>query len=195
MKAWMPRPVLMSALLAVATFTWMDRGEGVGAAMILQDSELQTAESTCTPPENCRMVAGSFLTHWISRTNSGNLFLVMETNCTDASRCSSWIVERTGRGVGMRLNIEGQFRVLNSGKPIPDIQTRRDLSETESTYTRYTWVAGAFLKAETRTVYRVNGVECGTALECYQTAVEAHQKRMTDKALRIWETVHKVSVI
>lgn len=195
MNAWMPRPILMSALLAVLAMTWTDRGDGLSAAMILQESELQTARNDCPTPEACSTVAGSFLTHWISRTGNGNLFLVMRTDCTDASRCSSWFVERTGRGVGMRLNIEGHFRVLNSGKPIPDIQTRRDLSDTESTYTRYTWVAGAFLKAETRTVYRVNGVECGTALECYQTAVEAHQKRMTDKALRIWETVHKVSVI
>ena len=53
----------------------------------------------------------------------------------------------------------------------------------------------AYIKAETRTAYRVDGVECGSALECYQTANKAHAERNTGRALKIWEKVHKVSWI
>lgn len=193
MHVSMPRPALIAGLFALLALGWTSPNEAIRTAA--PDSDLQPREDECTPPDRCSMVAGGYLTHWVSRTGAGNLFLVMQTDCSDLARCNAWFVERTPKGVGMRLNLEGQFRVLNSGKPIPDVQTWREVSDSETVYTRYSWVAGAFLKVETRTVYRVNGVECGTALECYQAAVDAHQKRMTDKALRIWETVHKLSFI
>lgn len=194
MKQVRPQPFLVAVLVAVLTLGWTGSNEAISLPAL--EAELGSGAGGCAAnDERCPMVAGNILTHWISRTNSGNLFLVLQTNCQAPERCASWFVERTARGTATRLNIEGQFRVLQSSKPIPDVQTWRALSETETEYTRYTWTAGAFVKTETHTAYRVDGVECGTALECYQVANKAHAERNTGRALKIWEKVHNVSWI
>lgn len=193
MKRVWPQPVLVAVLAAVVTLGWTGNNEAVSLPAL--DGELVSDAGNCAASERCPAVAGNILTHWISRTHSGNLFLVLQTDCQAPERCASWFVERTARGTATRLNIEGQFRVLNSSKPIPDVQTWRTLSDSETEYTRYTWTAGAYIKVETRTAYRVDGVECGSALECYQTANKAHAERNTGRALKIWEKVHKVSWI
>ena len=189
----LPNPFLVAVLTAVVTLGWTGSNEAV--SMPALESELVSGAGECPATERCPVVAGNILTHWISRTNSGNLFLVLQTDCQTPERCASWFVERTARGVATRLNIEGQFRVLHSSKPIPDVQTWRALSDSETEYTRYTWTAGAYVKVETRTAYRVDGVECGSALECYQAASKAHAERNTGRALKIWEKVHNVSFI
>ncbi len=193
MKQILPQPFLVAVLTAAVALGWTGNNEAVSLPPV--ESELVSSAGDCASTERCPTVAGNMLTHWISRTNSGNLFLVMQTDCQAPERCASWFVERTARGVATRLNIEGQFRVLNSNKPIPDVQTWRALSDSETEYTRYTWTASAYVKTETRTAYRVDGVECGTALECYQAAGKAHAERNTGRALKIWEKVHKVSWI
>jgi hypothetical protein len=187
------KPVLTAVLLAVATLSWTENNQAINVASL--ETELTTGAEDCATSDRCPAVAGNILTHWISRTNSGNLFLVLQTDCQTPERCAAWFVERTARGTATRLNIEGQFRVLQSDKPIPDVQTWRALSETETEYTRYTWTAGAFVKTETHTAYRVDGVECGSALECYQVANKAHAEHNTGRALKIWEKVHNVSWI
>jgi hypothetical protein len=188
-----PKPVLMSVLLAVATFSWPGSNEAFSVASL--ENELVTSAEDCSVSDRCPAVAANVLTHWISRTNSGNLFLVLQTDCQATEHCAAWFVERTARGTATRLNIEGQFRVLPGNKAIPDVQTWRALSETEIEYTRYTWTAGAFVKMDTHTAYVVDGVECGSALECYQMANKAHAERNTGRALKIWEKVHNVSWI
>jgi len=188
-----PKPVLMAVLLAVATLGWTGNNEAFSVATL--ENELVTDAEDCAVTDRCPAVAANVLTHWISRTNSGNLFLVLQTDCQTPEHCAAWFVERTARGTATRLNIEGQFRVLQSNQAIPDVQTWRALSETETEYTRYTWTAGAFVKSETHTAYRVDGVECGSALECYQAANKAHAERNTGRALKIWEKVHNVSWI
>jgi hypothetical protein len=184
----------MAGLFAVCLCGWAGN-PFAGVAPV--DNEPALRADDCTTPERCPLVAGSdsTLTRWISRTQGGNLFLMMQTRCADPAQCSAWFVERTDRGMDMRLSLDGRFRVLNSGKPVPDVQTWRPVSDNEILYTRYAWVAGAYLKTETRSVYRIDGVECGTALECYQKANAAHDNRHTDQALRIWETVHNLSWI
>ena len=189
----LPNPILVAVLTAVVTLGWTGGNEAV--SMPALESGLVTGAGECPATGRCPVVAGNILTHWISRTNSGNLFLVVQTDCQTPERCPSWFVERTARGVATRLNIEGQFRVIHSSKPIPDVQTWRALSDSETEYTRYTWTAGAYVKVETRTAYRVDGVECGSALECYQAASKAHAERNTGRALKIWEKVHNVSFI
>jgi len=186
-------PILSAALLAVVALGWTDNNEAVSTAAL--ENELSTGPEDCASTERCPVNAGAILTHWISRTNTGNLFLVMQADCQTPERCAAWFVERTARGYATRLNVEGQFRVIHSNKPIPDVQTWRALSESETEYTRYTWTIGAYVKTETRTAYRVDGVECGSALECYQAASKAHEQRNTGRALKIWEKVHNVSFI
>ena len=141
MKRVWPNPFLVAVLAAVVTLGWTGNDEAVSLPTL--DSELVSGAGNCAGSERCPVVADNVLTHWISRTNSGNLFLVLQTDCQSAERCPSWFVERTARGTATRLNIEGQFRVLNSSKPIPDVQTWRTLSDSETEYTRYTWTAGA----------------------------------------------------
>lgn len=194
MKRVRSKSFLVAVLVAAVTLGWTGSNEAV--SMPALESELVSGAGDCASTDTrCPVVAGNMLMHWISRTNSGNLFLVLQNDCQTPERCASWFVERTARGTATRLNIEGQFRVLHSSKPIPDVQTWRALSDSETEYTRYTWTAGAYIKVETRTAFSVDGVECGTALECYQTANKAHAEHNTGRALKIWEKVHKVSWI
>lgn len=192
MRRFAPHPVRMAVLLAAIAFAWT--GNPRGASSSILDNELQLSQERCVGVERCPASDG-FQTHWISRTLGGNLFLVIQAHCQTAEQCAASFVERTARGSNTRLNIRGQFRVLHSGKPIPDVQTWRRVSAAETEYTRYTWVNGAYLKADTHTAYSVDGVECGTALECYQAANQAQAQQRTGKALKILEQVHNVSFI
>ena len=193
MQRLLPSPLTLALLFAAAAFTWTGSNRAVSTATL--ENELHTAQERCQAAELCGASADGFHAHWISRTHNGNLFLVMQTQCQTPEHCAATFVERTARGSNTRLNIQGQFRVLHSGKAIPDVQTWRSVSDSEIEYTRYTWLTGAYLKAETHTAYRVNGVECGTALECYQAASQAHVEHHTGKALKILEQVHNVSFI
>jgi hypothetical protein len=189
-----PTTALVAGLLALLAFGWTDSDR---ARHVVAEAETAASlpEDLCNPPERCQMAQDGYTTHWISRTGSGNLYLVLPTDCRASGHCGAWFVERTARGVATRLNLEGEFRVLNSGQPVPDVQVVRALSESEAEVTRYTWKFSTFVASETRHVYRVDGEECGTALECYQKAQAAHQNRHTDKALKIWEKVHNLSFI
>lgn len=193
MRRFAPNPVRMAVLLAAIALVWTGNNRVVSSASL--ENELQASQERCAGIEYCPPVADGFQAHWISRTHSGNLFLVIPAHCQTSESCAASFVERTARGSATRLNIQGQFRVLHNGKPIPDVQTWRHLSASETEYTRYSWVNGAYLKASTHTAYSVDGVECGTALECYQAATQAQLEQRTGKALKILEQVHRVSFI
>ncbi|HCU53528.1 MAG TPA: hypothetical protein DIC36_04345 [Gammaproteobacteria bacterium] len=188
----LPFPALFAAVLGTSLMGWTASN---GTATPGTDSEASFPSFECVQKNNCTTADNQTHTHWLGRTPSGNLYLVTQSACTDANRCSSWFVERTARGMGATLNVEGRFQLVRDGQRVPDVQTWREVSDHEIVKTRYTWVSGTYRKAETRTVYRVDGVECGTASECNELATRAHQEHRTDKALRIWETVHKVSWI
>lgn len=192
MRRFGPNPVRVATLFAAIALFWTGNNRGVSS--IVLESELQSSPERCASSEHCPTNDG-FQTHWISRTHGGNLFLVIPAQCQTADQCAASFVERTARGSSTRLNIQGQFRVVHSGKPIPDVQTWRRVSSSETEYTRYTWVNGAYFKAGTHTAYSVDGVECGTALECYQAAHQAQAEQRLGKALKILERVHNVSFI
>ena len=185
--------LLVALPLGFGLVGWTQENEAVTVPAF--DRELAGLAALCGPATTCKDSAGRVVTHWVSRTAAGNLFLVLQNNCTAPGNCGAWFVERTSKGVDLRLNIEGRFRVVRSSQATPDVETWRETSDRESLLTRYAWVGGAYLKVETRTVYRVDGVECGSALDCYQAASQAHDQHQTDRALRIWEQVHKVSWI
>ncbi len=149
----------------------------------------------CTLAEECPPVLDGARLHWLSRTGNGDLYLVLRADCRGPGQCGAWFVERTARGMVARLNVEGRFQVLPSGKAVPDVQTWQVREENEFEVTRYSWSAGVYRRVETRTVYSVNGEVCGSSLECHQKARGAHRERRTDEALRIWEQVHNVSYI
>lgn len=185
------RPMVPALILGLTAFGWTAANETVSTAGL--DAELRS-EPGCTPADSCDATLAGFSMHWVSRTRTGNLFLVVRSDCS-VRDCGAWFVERTARGVGMRLNVDGRFRVLSTQGTIPDVETWKEVSDSEVVYTRYRWVAGTYVQADSRTVYRVDGVECGTALQCYETARAAYENRRADKALNIWEKVHKVSWI
>lgn len=185
------RPIVPALMMGLTAFGWTAGNEAVSTAGL--DAEFRP-ETGCAQPENCEAALAGFAMHWVSRTRTGNLFLVVRSDC-GADDCGAWFVERTARGVGMRLNVDGRFRVLSSKTTVPDVETRKEVSDSEVVYTRYRWVAGTYVQADSRTVYRVDGIECGTALQCYETARAAYESHKADKALNIWEKVHKVSWI
>jgi hypothetical protein len=188
----LPFPALFATVLGTSLMGWTVSN---GTAIPGTDSEASFPSFECVQAAACTATDSQTLTHWLGRTPSGNLYLVTQAACTDARRCNTWFVERTARGMGATLNVEGRFQLVRNGKRVPDVQTWREVSENEIVKTRYTWESGTYRQAETRTVYRVDGVECGTAAECNDLAIRAHQQHRTDQALRIWETVHKISWI
>lgn len=169
---------------------------GIGALDGANPNDAPVAQAAmCTLAEECPPVMDGTRLHWVSRTGNGDLYLLLRADCRGGAQCGAWFVERTARGMVARLNVEGRFQVLSSGKAVPDVQTWQDRAENEFEVTRYSWSAGAYRRTETRTVYSVNGEVCGSSLECYQKAQGALRERRTDEALRIWEQVHNVSYI
>ena len=185
-------PVLLATLLGTALLALVpSRGAAVSPSL---DTGAALDWQGCAS-DGCPSPSSGLTTQWVSRTQAGNLFLVVQNSCADPKGCGAWLVERTARGTDLRLDISGQFQVVSSGQRIPDVQTWHVVADNETVYTRYRWVAGTYLKVETRHVYNVDGVECGTAMECYHVASDAHQHHQTDRALKIWEQVHNVSWI
>lgn len=188
----LPFPALFAAVIGTSLMGWTASN---GTATPGTDNEASFPSFECVQSDTCTVADSQVQTRWLGRTPSGNLFLVTQSACADTNRCRALFVERTARGTGATLDVEGRFQLVRNGKRVPDVQTWREVSENEILQTRYTWVAGTYRKAESRTVYRVDGVECGSAAECNDLAARAHQQRRTDRALRIWETVHKISFI
>lgn len=189
-----PRQVVNTAAFLAMFLLGGTIGVGSPDNMDLKDGPLAHA-SLCARAEDCPPVMDGAQLHWLSRTGNGDLYLLLRADCRGGAQCGAWFVERTARGMVARLNVEGRFQVLPSGKAVPDVQTWQDRSENEFEVTRYSWSAGVFRRVETRTVYSVNGEVCGSSLECYQKAQGALRERRTDEALRIWEQVHSVSYI
>jgi hypothetical protein len=188
-----PRHFGVVALLGALLLGWVTGDRASGSAD--PNGTADTRAALCAVADECLPMVDGVRMHWVSRTGNGDLYLMVRADCRGPDLCGAWFVERTPRGMAARLNIAGRFRVIASGKAVPDVQAWRTLSENEFEVTRYTWAGGAFQRVETRTVYTVDGEECGSALDCYQKAQDAHRERHTDKALRIWEKVHSVSFI
>jgi hypothetical protein len=183
-------PTVLAALVGLATFGWT--GSGVSRTT----SVAAVAVGGVCDGVACPIEARGFQTHWVSHTGNGQLYVMVRSDCRgSASDCLVRFVERTATGVATRLDVQGEFRVVHNGKPVPDVEALRRVSESETEVTRYSWLAGAYARSETRQIFHVDGESCGTALECYQKAQAAREGRDTGKALQILETVHRVSYI
>ena len=182
-------PVIVAALLGATAFGWV----GAGSSRSVSQMNTETA-SLCTGAA-CPFEARGFRAQWVSRTGNGQLYVMERSDCHIANDCVARFVERTNTGIATRLDVQGEFRVVQNGRDVPDVEARHAVSETEIEITRYTWVGDAYVKSESRQVFRVDGEECGTALECYRKAQTAREGQDTGKALNILETVHRVSYI
>jgi len=180
----------MMALLASAWTPWA----GSSPSDVTQEMFSQVP-NRCISGAGCIAGSEDFRMHWVSQTGNGNLYLMVRKDCRDGSDCGALFVENTSQGLAARLNIAGRFQVLPRGESVPDVQSWRAVRDNEFEITRYRWSAGIFQKVEQRTVYYVDGRECGSAMECFAEAQAAHQNHHTDRALRILDTVHNVSYI
>lgn len=179
---------VLATLLGVAALGWSANGPSSSADLA------SIADGACVGAL-CPVETRGFEARWVGRTGQGQLFVMLRHDCQTGSECVARFVERTATGVATRLDVQGEFQLVPSGREVPDVEARHAVSESEIEITRYAWVGGAYVRGETRQVFQVQGEECGTALECYQKAQAARDQRETGKALRILETVHRVSYI
>lgn len=180
---------MMAAFMSVWTF-------GPDATLMSVPREFAGASANpCIAGVGCVPGGEGFRMHWVSHTGGGELYLMVRKDCRTGTDCGALFVENTSRGLAARLNVAGKFQVLPRDNAVPDVQAWRPVRDNEYEVTRYRWSAGIFQKVEQRSVFFVDGRECGTALDCYSEAQAAHKDHQTDRALRILEKVHNVSYI
>ncbi len=187
------RPSYLAMAFALATFTWTGIGES--SHPMLNATELpQNVTTDCYNREVCQ-VEQEYTIHWLNKTPDGNLFLVINKICDEAGNCDSWLVEKTERQVTTLLSLDGRYRLVKSNQAYPDVQVKKELSDTRIAYSYFEWQDGSYGKTVSKDIYRVDGTECGTLEECNQAALVAMQQKRTGEAIRIWEIVHRVSWI
>lgn len=181
-----------SVLLAVTVLVWTAAGE-------TSDPMLAAAELPPDVVAHCEAqpVAGgcdlAYRHHWLGRAAQGELFLVTRAGCR--GECDAWLVLRSTGGTRTLLALDGEFRLARANGPYPAVQIRTEISSAHSSYTRYAWDGHGYKPVETRQLYRVDGVECGTAAECDAAANAALAKGNSDRAVRIYEQVRGVGFI
>jgi len=183
----------LTMALAVAALAWT--GVGETSNPMLSATELPAnITNDCYNREVCH-VEQEYMVHWLGKTPNGNLFLVITNSCEDTNNCDSWLVEKTGRQTATLLSLDGRYRLVKGGHLYPDVQIKKEISDTRIAYSYFEWQGNSYTKTISKDIYRVDGVECGTAEECHQAALTAMQHQRTGEAIKIWETVHRVSWI
>lgn len=181
----------------LVTVFWTGPGETFDP--VLPASELPSEIVRCTLTTETGQDACIGLkrvtSRWIGRTTRGDLFLVLRSECPVPTECHAWVVERTTRGTAALLGVNGEIRLYRGDGVYPTVQSRRELSEVHSSYTRFEWRGDQYVSTEKRVVYRVGGVECGTRAECAQAARAALQQGDADSTVEIYEHVHGISWI
>lgn len=186
------RSLYAATVFAVALFLYASPGDS-GPPM-LAAAELPPSISADCGPQLCAHEP-DYTVHWLGKTPAGHLFLVLPARCEDGSPCRSWLVEKTRQGVVALLDVEGRYRLVRSEGAHPEVQIRKDVTATQIAYSRFVWRDGAYVQAEVKDLYRVDGRECGTREDCNTAAVAALRRHRVGQALKIWETVHRVSWI
>lgn len=176
---------------AVVAFVWTGVGETSNPELHATELPNQIVNE-CGFEDDCRG-SNEYLTRWVGKTGHGHLFLVRRQGC--GPDCGAWMIEKTPRGVETRLNIDGDFQLVNARGAYPDVQVQHALSAVRYRSVRYSWVGERYLKTESRELYRVGGIECSGADDCYRAALKAHRENRTGEALRVFETVHGLSWI
>jgi hypothetical protein len=190
---------LLTGLLAVATLGWTAAGESSDPILMSRDLPLEVV-SDCTrvsadaQPHAC-LGLDAYRSRWVGRAARGELFLVLPAHCDEGAVCRAWFVERSAQGTAMLLRVNGQFELSAAPGSYPAVQTRTALSEQHTAISRFEWRDGEYVRTANQTIYRVDGVECGTQDECRQAAAEALRGQHVDQAVKIWENVHGVSWI
>jgi hypothetical protein len=190
---------LLTGLLAVATLGWTAAGESSDPILMSRDLPLEVMSdcsraSADAPPHSC-LGLDAYRSRWVGRAARGELFLVLPARCDEGAACRAWFVERSAQGTTMLLRVNGQFELSAVPGSYPAVQTRTALSAQHTAINRFEWRDGEYVRTANQTIYRVDGVECGTLDECRQAAAEALRGQHVDQAVKIWENVHGVSWI
>lgn len=136
----------------------------------------------------------SYQISWLARTPTGHLFLVEHGQCRGMG-CRSWLVEKDGNQARTLLSLVGEYRLERVGA-YPVVETRATAGGDASlSYNRYVWSGSRYLRTDTRTVYRVDGVECVDEQACNAAAQQALENNNTERAVKIWQQVHNVDWI
>jgi hypothetical protein len=184
--------VLSSPLLGAALFCWTLVGETSHPLLSVRDLPRDILSgcdlSICAAQDE-------FRSDWIGRTEEGDLFVVSRAVCTPDD-CPHWLVQRGRVSVRTLLEMRGSFRLHRTSGYYPNVELRtRSADDDDVLRVRFEWNGNEYARTSMQRVYEVNGVECGTRLECHYVAERAFKAQQTDRALRIWQKVHGVSWI
>jgi hypothetical protein len=184
-------PAFLAMTGAVFAFVWTGVGETSNPELYATELPIQIVNE-CGSDHGCRG-NDDYLTRWVGKTAHGHLFLVRRPGC--GAECGAWMIEKTARGAEIRLSIDGDFRLDGVHGAYPDVQVQRAVSGSRYTVVRYSWVGERYRKTDSRDVYRIGGIECSGADDCYRAALKAHRANRSAEALKIFETVHGLSWI
>lgn len=185
---------LTALTFAVGALAWTAAGETYDPALSARELPLEvTGGCLATDAGPCR--EDQYATRWAGRTARGDLFVVTPAACADRNGCRTWLIEKTAREAIVLLALDGRAALRRGAGAYPAVELRTELSATQVSYVRFEWGGQQYTRADTRLVYRVDGVECGTEEQCQRVAQEAFDAQDVDRAVRIFESVHRVSWI
>lgn len=181
------------AIAALALTAWTAAGESADPTLHVTD--LPRGLFECNPQPQC-FAAMPLTTRWIARTPAGNLFTV---SCANAE-CSAWLVEKRAGRVSALLELAGEYQFYSDSaraevrdapaRQYPNVRLREPTDNNAVSVREFVFADHHYRLEQMRTVYLVDGVECGTQAECHQTAVAAVRVGREASALRIWSQVH-----
>lgn len=183
----------LRGLLALALTAWTAAGES--ADPTLHATDLPRGLFECSPQPQC-FAAMPLTIRWIARTPAGNLFTV---HC-GAEDCGAWLVEKRATGTSALLELAGEYEFISDdatvdhvGMPArqyPNVRLREAVAENAVSVRDFVFAEHHYRLDQARTLYVVDGVECGTQAQCHQAAVAAMRADRAASALRIWSQVH-----
>jgi len=183
--------LVSSLVFGTAVFCWTAAGE-------TSDPQLAERELPLEILNECAATACSsdveYRSRWVGRTSEGDLYIVGRAGCAPG-KCSYWLVEKGAVAAQALLELNGPFTLHRVAGRYPVVELRTRPDEDGTVYLRFEWNGERYARTDSRRVYEVNGVECGTREECRSAAEHALKAHQVDRALRIWQRVYGVSWI
>jgi hypothetical protein len=79
--------------------------------------------------------------------------------------------------------------------PYPTVEMRDALAASYTSYHRFDWSGDRYQRTATRLAHRIDDFECLSAHDCDAAARQALQRNDTDRAVKIWQQVHRIDWI
>lgn len=180
---------LLSGLIPAETADYHIRVAQLPAEVIqdCQDHNGNT-QSTCLQEQAFNRVA-------LAVTNDSELFLVNNNSCKQGHSCKSWLVEKSGSQIQVKMSFTGQFWLRRQGHQYPIIDTLSAADNGQSLLQSYAWQGDAYHKTTSDIVYSIEGDICGTGIECKQLAKQALENNDNNEVVKIWRSAFGVAWI